>query len=181
MFARQRESLRFDVDAICEACGFVVSKVQPGESRRGDDRLRSISLTHRVGAEDHFFDGNDSQFDQSGNKVYREEVFTEFNEDFKGAYFWEVYRQMPFQVGRMRLMVLPPRRSMQCTATPVAARTSRSRPTRTAASSLGAGKPARPGGRQVYVFDTRGDHTAYNAGGEERVHLTMSMSDTELG
>jgi chemotaxis response regulator CheB len=32
---------------------------------------------------------------------------------------------------------------------------------------------------RVYVVETRSEHTAFNAGAEERVHLTMSMADTE--
>jgi hypothetical protein len=180
MFSRQIDDLQFDVDAIREAYEFVVSRVRPGESRRGADRLRSISLTHREGAAEPVFDGNNSQFDTDGNKVYRESAFTRFNEMFTGTYFWEIYRRMPFQVGRMRLMVLPPltiyamHRDSSCRAH-IAITTN---PDCRIISRTGDNLHVPVDGR-VYVFDTRREHTAYNAGREERVHLTMSIADSE--
>ena len=33
---------------------------------------------------------------------------------------------------------------------------------------------------QVYQVETRREHTAYNAGASERVHLAISMADTEV-
>lgn len=36
-----------------------------------------------------------------------------------------------------------------------------------------------PADGHVYVVDTGAEHTAYNAGDSERVHLVMSMADAE--
>lgn len=180
-FVRRLPGVELDVAAMVAAYQHVRAlTAAPDEARRGADRLRSISLTHRIDAEDEFGDGNQSQFAPDGTKVYREEEFSVFNENLKGTYFWHVYRTLPFPVGRMRLMILAPRTIYQM---------HRDGTTR-AHIAIHTTKDCRlvgpdgatfhiPADGRVYVADTRRRHTAYNAGVVERVHLAVSMADTE--
>jgi Aspartyl/Asparaginyl beta-hydroxylase len=38
-----------------------------------------------------------------------------------------------------------------------------------------------PADGRLYVFDTREEHTAYNAGETHRVHLTIALASEERG
>jgi len=174
------EAPTFDIRQVESAYAAIRQRVQPGESNRNGDVIRTISLTHRPGATDPFYDGNQSQFDQLGRKVYREDLFTVFNEELRDTYFWTVYRSLPFRIGRMRLIVLPPatiyrmhrdatkRAHLAITTNPDCRLTWRD------GNSFHV-----PADGSVYVTDTTIEHTAYNAGRSERVHLVMSMVETE--
>jgi len=171
-----------DVDALLGAYATVRGRVAPVVAARGDDRMRTISLTHRPDAADPIADGNASQFDGAGGMVYREADFSCFNEAFRDTYFWSVYEQLPFAVGRMRLMVLPP-------LTVYGMHRDGSRRAHIAITSnpccrlvAGSGVTAHiPVDGRMYVVDTLTEHTAFNAGTTERVHLVMSLADTEAG
>lgn len=53
--------------------------------RADGSTLRSISLTHRPGATEPLYDGNNTQYDPATNqKLFRESDFTEFNEALNG-------------------------------------------------------------------------------------------------
>ncbi|MFF1308110.1 aspartyl/asparaginyl beta-hydroxylase domain-containing protein [Streptomyces sp. NPDC058307] len=172
--------VRFDVSALVEAYRWVATRAEPGVAQRGQDELRSISLTHRPEAVEPFYDGNQSQFDENGNKVYHEAEFSIFNSYFRDTYFHDIYQQAPFQIGRMRLMVLPPltiyrmhvdatkRTHLAIITNPDSRLTLRSGETFHV-----------PADGFLYTVNTKRMHTAYNSGLQERVHLTMSMADTE--
>jgi len=181
-FVEPLDALRLDVEALLHAYALVSDRVAPVVAARGGDRLRAISLTHRPGAADPFADGNASQFDAAGGKAYREADFSCFHESFRDTYFWTVYEQLPFAVGRMRLMVLPPLTvyGMHRDGTRRAHIAITTNPDCRLVSRVGVTAHVPVDGR-VYVVDTLTDHTAFNAGTTERIHLVMSMSDTEAG
>ncbi len=179
-FVARVEGLRFDPATIVEAYESVRGLVAPGEAARGEDRLRGISLTHRAGAREPLYDGNESQFNAQGQKVYHEADFAEFHDAFKGTYFWHIYQSLPFRVGRARLLVLPPLTiyGMHCDGTRRAHIAVSTNPGCRLVSQTGVTFHV-PVDGQLYVADTQRAHTAYNAGSTERVHLVFAMADTE--
>jgi len=176
------KGLRYDPRALSEACDFVLERIRPDVTSRGADRFRGVSLTHRVGAVDPFSDGSNSQFDASGRKVYRESEFSQFNAQLMDTYFWEIYRSLPFRVGRMRIMILPPLTvyGMHRDATQRAHLAVVTNPDCWLVARSGESFHVPDDGR-VYVAETREEHTAFNAGSTERVHLAISVVDTEQG
>lgn len=182
MFSQQIPDLVFDVDALRSATNEVYGMVAPRETRRGVNVLRAVNLTHRPGSSDPFHEGSVSRRldTDAGAPQVREADYSEFNRDLEKTYFYEVYRSLPFAVGRMRLISLPPstiyrvhvdtsdRAHIAITTNPYARLVS------------GAGDTFHvPVNGGVYRIHTRGEHTAYNAGPADRLHLVMSMSDTE--
>lgn len=167
----------FDVERLRRALRDLTAAAPVVTAARGADVLRSVSLTHRVGAAEPWYDGNNSQFDRAtGAKLYEEHDFSIFNHQLDHTYFREVYDSVPFTVGRMRIMVLPPMTVYKMHRDS----------SRRAHLSIHTNDDARlvtrdgetchiaPDGR-VHIADTRRLHTAYNAGVEQRVHLVMSI------
>lgn len=150
-------------------------------SRAEGSTLRSISLTHRPRAVDPIYDGNNTQFNPETNeKLFLERDFTEFNEDFKGTAFYEVWQKMPFRVGRMRLNLLLPLTvySMHRDSAPRAHIALVTNPN-CFLTSDDAQTHHIPADGNVHIFDTTMPHTAYNASRQDRIHLTMALADEE--
>lgn len=149
--------------------------------RADGSTLRSISLTHRPGATEPLYDGNNTQYDPATNqKFFREGDFTEFNEAFTGTGFYDLYQRMPFRVGRMRLNLLPPLTvfTMHRDSAPRAHIVLSTNPDCFLMSG-DAQTHHVPADGNVYVFDTTLPHTALNASREDRVHITMALADEE--
>jgi Aspartyl/Asparaginyl beta-hydroxylase len=174
MFDRLRHPV-FDIERLQESYQEVRAVATPAVSSRGGSCLRSISLTHRPGAEQPLFDGNVSQF-KNGARVYEESQFSEFNHMFRDTYFYEVYRALPFQVGRMRLMHLDPVTvyGMHCDG---ARRAHLAIDTNVDCLILFRSGEALhiPDDGTVWIIDATQPHTAVNASERERVHLAISI------
>lgn len=171
---------RCDAAALIDAYRAVRGRAAVKTAARGRDTLSSISLTHRPGAADPLHDGSNSQFGPLGDKVYEENEFSVFNEAFCDTYFFEIYNALPFQAGRVRLMMLPPLKiyKMHRDATKRAHIAIVTNPD--CRLVFRSGQTAHvPADGRLYVADTREFHTAYNAGDSERVHLAISMAETE--
>lgn len=172
-----------DVPALLDAYERLIAAHGIGQAQRAEgSTLRSISLTHRPGAADPFYDGNQSQFDPvTGMMVYSEAEFTEFNKQLRGTAFESVYHSLPFRVGRARLMVLPPLTvyNMHSDSAPRAHFALTTNPGCWLISQTGKAHHV-PADGSLYVFDTTRPHTALNASQLTRVHLTLSMADFEI-
>ena len=172
----------FDVNLLRRACDQVLDRVQPLVADRGGDPVTCVSLTHRPGAADPLADGLESQFAPDGTLRYLEREFSCFNDDFADTYFATVWRSVRalFPLGRMRLMVARPQKiyRMHADATKRAHLAIHTNPDAYLVGPDGTSHHVPADGR-LRVFDTRVRHTAFNAGTVDRVHLTMSVADTE--
>jgi hypothetical protein len=160
----------------------IVSKNAVRHSPRADgSTLRSISLTHRPGAKEPLYDGNNTQYNPATNeKLFLEGDFSVFNREFEGTVFHEIYQRMPFRIGRMRFNQLPPLTvfTMHQDSAPRAHIVLSTNPNCFLMSGDGQAHNV-PADGNVHVFDTTMPHTAFNASQENRVHLTMSLVDEE--
>ncbi|WP_280385326.1 aspartyl/asparaginyl beta-hydroxylase domain-containing protein [Nocardia wallacei] len=172
----------FDVNLLRKACEEVMERVAPMVTDRAGDRVTCVSLTHRPEAVDPLSDGLQSQFAPDGTLRYLESEFTCFNEEFADTYFATVWRSVTalMPVGRMRLMIVGPQQlyRMHADATKRAHLAIHTDPDAFLVGPDGQGHHVPADGR-LRVFDTRLRHTAFNAGTTERVHLTMSVANTE--
>lgn len=170
----------FDVNLLRSAYEEVKARVEPMVGDRSGDPLTCISLTHRPDATDRLAD--ESQFAPEGTLRYLERELCCFNEDFADTYFAVVHQAMSavLPVGRMRLMIVRPGRvyRMHADATKRAHLAIHTDPEAFLVGPTGRGHHVPVDGR-VRVFDTRLRHTAFNAGSAERVHVVMSVADTE--
>ncbi len=150
--------------------------------RADGSTLRSISLTHRPNASDPLYDGNNTQYDPATNrKLFLESDFTVFNEGFRKTAFYNLYKALPFRVGRMRLNLLPALTvfNMHRDSAPRGHIALITNPDCFLASGDGQAVHIPPDGN-VYLFDTTLPHTAFNSSRLDRLHLTMSLADEEL-
>ncbi|HET8682686.1 MAG TPA: aspartyl/asparaginyl beta-hydroxylase domain-containing protein [Micromonosporaceae bacterium] len=169
--------LRFDPAAIKAAYREFLARVP--DAPAGSSLSTGLGLTHRPGVDDPWRDAGIGQFDQStGRKRYEEDEFSEFNQACRDLVFYDIYRSMPFRVGRMRLITL----------SPVDMYHMHTDSTRKAHVAIDTNEDCRlffrtgltyhvPEDGRVHVFDTRTHHSAYNAGQTDRVHLVMSIID----
>jgi hypothetical protein len=174
--------LQIDTEGLVESYHSILARNGILETPRADgSTLRSVSLTHRPGAVQPMYDGNNTQYDPSDDrKLFLERDFSVFNEELKDTAFYDIYRRMPFRVGRMRLNLLPPKVvfPMHRDSAPRAHVALITNPD----CFLVAETPEIhhvPNDGNIYIFDTTLPHTAFNASQEARVHLTMSLSDFE--
>ncbi|MFD8249685.1 aspartyl/asparaginyl beta-hydroxylase domain-containing protein [Nocardia sp. NPDC059691] len=172
----------FDVDLLRQAYEEVMQRVRPIIADRAGDSVTAVSLTHRRDATDPLTDGLQSQFAPDGAMRYLESEFCCVNEALADTYFaivWQSVRAL-MPVGRMRLMIVPPRKvyRMHADATQRAHLAIRTDPEAFLVGPDGDGYHVPADGR-VRVFDTRLRHTVFNAGTVDRVHLVMSVADTE--
>jgi hypothetical protein len=145
--------------------------------RRDGSTLRSFSLTHRPRAKDPLHDGNNTQYAPDNSRLFEEADFTEFNPAFEDTIFYEIYRSMPFSVGRMRLNFLPertvfPMHRDSATRAHIALKTNEN----CFLMSGDAQAHHVPTDGNTYIFDTKLPHTALNASREDRIHLTMAVA-----
>ncbi|WP_432078977.1 hypothetical protein [Streptomyces sp. YPW6] len=173
------DSVRLDHDEIVRAYAQYLERLPDAPSGKPEDRLRRLGLTHRAGAEDPWRDAGTGQFNQqTGEKNFEEREFAFFNEALKDTYFYELYRQLPFRAGRMRLVTLNPGEIYHM-------HTDHSR---VAHVSITTNEDSRllfrsghtyhvPTDGRIHILNTLRHHSAYNAGGTERIHLTMTLAD----
>ena len=170
----------FDVVRLVTATERVLETFKIGYSSRANGSPNeSISLTSRRGAKEPLYDGSESQFDPVTNrKLYEEREFSEFNKEFLGTIFHDIYLAMPFQIGRMRINLLPPRTSL-CAHKDSAPRAHVALITNPYCFiSDGNGITTYvPADGNTYLFDTTKTHFAVNASGKKRYHLTISVAD----
>jgi hypothetical protein len=167
----------FDPNLLESALDDLLKVRDVAKAARGTDRLRSLSLTHRLGAVDPWADGNNSQFERTtGRRLYEESEFCVFNVELDGTYFRQVYDALPFTCGRMRIMLLPPLTIYKMHVDS----------SRRAHLALRTNEDARlvfrdgftyhvPRDGKVHVLDTTVPHSAYNAGLQDRYHLAISV------
>ncbi len=138
-----------------------------------------LGLTHRPGAPDPWRDAAIGQFNPvTGAKRYEEEEFSSFQDGCRDLVFFEIYRCVPFRVGRMRLITLDP-------ADIYHMHTDSTRKAHVAVETnedcrllFRTGQTYRvPLDGRVHLIDTRTPHSAYNAGEQSRVHLVLSVLD----
>ncbi|RBO86463.1 aspartyl/asparaginyl beta-hydroxylase domain-containing protein [Nocardia puris] len=172
----------FDLALLRQAYDHVLGLIEPMTTERNGEPLRCISLTHRPGAEDLLADGLVSQFTPNGTMRYHEREFSCFNPMFSDTYFAVVHQAVSalMPIGRMRLMILAPGtvHRMHADATKRAHLAIHTDPNAYLVGPDGHGHHIPADGR-LRVFDTRAQHTVFNAGTTDRVHLLMSIADTE--
>ncbi|MGN2641027.1 aspartyl/asparaginyl beta-hydroxylase domain-containing protein [Nocardia takedensis] len=172
----------FDIALLRQAYNDALDLVEPINTERDGEPLRCVSMTHRPDAEDPLTDGLLSQFTPNGHMRYHEREFSCFNPMFSGTYFAVVHRAVSalMPIGRMRLMILAPGTvyRMHADATKRAHLAIHTDPDAYLVGPGGQGHHIPADGR-LRVFDTRARHTAFNAGVVDRVHLLLSVADTE--
>ncbi|MGQ4600321.1 aspartyl/asparaginyl beta-hydroxylase domain-containing protein [Nocardia sp. R6R-6] len=172
----------FDVSLLRQAYNDVLDLVAPMNTERNGEPLRCIPMTHRPHAEDLLADGLVSQFTPGGIMGYLEREFSCLNPMFSDTYFAVVHRAVSalMPIGRMRLMIMTPGTvyRMHADATKRAHLAIHTDPDAYLVGPDGHGHHIPADGR-LRVFDTRTRHTAFNAGTVDRVHLLMSVADTE--
>lgn len=167
---------QFEHDEILKAYQQVVDRVPVTDPENPDHRLRRLGLTHRAGAEDPWHDAGNGQFNQAtGEKNFEESDFSFFNEELKDTYFYEIYQSLPFQIGRMRLVALHPSEiyHMHTDASRVAHMAVITNEDCRLLLRRGETYHVPTDGR-IYILNTKLHHSAYNAGGTSRIHLTMT-------
>ncbi|ROR35302.1 hypothetical protein [Kitasatospora cineracea] len=168
--------LQFDHQEILRAYQQVVDRVPVTDPEHPEHRLRRLGLTHRAGAADPWHDAGTGQFDQkTGEKHFEESEFAFFNEELKDTYFHHLYQSLPFRIGRMRLVPLHPGEiyHMHTDASRVAHVAIVSNEDSRLLFRTGHTYHVPTDGR-VHLLNTRLHHSAYNAGGTTRIHLTMT-------
>ncbi|WP_406315716.1 aspartyl/asparaginyl beta-hydroxylase domain-containing protein [Streptosporangium sp. NBC_01639] len=169
--------LLFDPEKITEAYQQVVDRVPVADPANPDHRLRRLGLTHRAGADDPWHDAGNGQFNQAtGEKNFEEAEFRFFNEELTDTYFHEIYRSLPFQIGRMRLVALHPSEiyHMHTDASRVAHMAIKTNEDCRLLLRRGETYHVPTDGR-IHILNTLLHHSAYNAGGDTRIHLTMTI------
>ena len=78
-----------------------------------DNPTEQIGLTHTAKE----YEGKDKRYEACGstmNLKFEETEFTEFNEDLKDTYFYEVYKTLStmYNLGRVRLLKIEPKRCL---------------------------------------------------------------------
>lgn len=161
--------LTFDVDALIRE-----TERAQREWGFGEDR-RQLCLTSRPGAQEPLRDGE-------GNLLGRgaETDFTVFNREFEGTVFEDIYRTVPYRLGRVRLMALPPRScySFHQDSEPRLHIAIVTNPQAFLLLDAGGNNLKRlhlPADGRLWWVDTRKIHSAMNAGEELRVHLVASI------
>ncbi|PKW00401.1 Aspartyl/Asparaginyl beta-hydroxylase [Streptomyces sp. 1222.5] len=171
--------LRFSHDKIVEAYQQYLERVPLPASGNAEDRFRRLGLTHRANAEDPWRDAGNGQFNQAtGEKNFEESEFCEFNEELKDTYFYEIYKNLPFRPGRMRLVTLHPGEiyHMHTDASRVAHMAIQTNEDSRLLFRSGHTYHVPTDGR-IHILNTIRHHSAYNAGGTDRIHLTMTLAD----
>lgn len=178
-FLLMRLDTGFDIVQLHEDFRRIMALHSARATPRADGTThRSLSLTHRPGVADPLYDGSNSQYDPDTNqRLFEEGDFTEFNPEFRNTIFYDIYRAMPSQIGRMRLNLIPPltvftMHQDSAIRAHVAVKTN---PDCLLISRDGQAHHV-PVDGNAYIFDTKQPHTAFNASREERVHLTIALA-----
>ncbi|MGI5500370.1 aspartyl/asparaginyl beta-hydroxylase domain-containing protein [Lentzea sp. CA-135723] len=170
--------LQFDPEKITEAYQQVVDRVPVTDPANPEHRLRRLGLTHRRDAQDPWHDAGNGQFDQAtGQKNFEEADFGFFNEELKDTYFYEIYQSLTFQIGRMRLVALHPSEiyHMHTDASRVAHMAIKTNEDARLLLRRNGETYHVPTDGRIHILNTKLHHSAYNAGGDTRIHLTMTI------
>lgn len=177
MSAVQSEGLAFDL-ALARAALEQVTARYPLTHER-----RQLSLTGRSETDPSVEDGIGSIYDfKSSRWLAREADFRHFHPEFKSTYFHEIYERVQRHtggaIGRMRLMLLPPKACYSLHQDPTI-RYHLVLKTNPQALLIFPknGLVHLPADGKLYQVDTRQLHTAMNGGDEDRIHLVMSASE----
>ena len=171
--------LELSHDKLVEAYQEYLERVPMPASGKPEDRFRRLGLTHRPHAEDPWRDAGSGQFNQeTGGKYFEEREFSLFNEELKDTYFFEVFNSLPFRPGRVRLVTLRPGEiyHMHTDASRVAHMALQTNEDSRLLFRSGHTYHVPTDGR-VHILNTIRHHSAYNAGGTDRVHMTMTLAD----
>jgi hypothetical protein len=141
------------------------------EKRFGEHR--QICLTSVVDSDDPLFDG-------AGKASRPETDFVIFNREFEGTIFEEIYLSLPYRLGRLRFMVVPPRtcysfHSDTETRIHLAIKTDVSNFFIVENNPEECWRFHIPADGGIYEVDTRRRHTFLNTGEEPRVHLVGNV------
>jgi hypothetical protein len=88
--------IQFNVDVLEKELDAVLARYPLTNDRR------QLCLTNIPGSVDPLWDA-------AGRGKYLETAYSHFNAEFEGTIFEEIVRQSPFRLGRVRLMMIPPR------------------------------------------------------------------------
>jgi hypothetical protein len=166
-FIYQRTGVTFSVERLLEG-------LEPFRHLLNGDN-RQLCLTSRPGSPDPlregagWFDGVESDF-------------SVFNEEFKGTIFEEIYHRVPYKLGRVRFMLMPPRAcySFHADKEPRLHIALVSNPNAYLLidddSALRSWKIKIPANGHVYWVNTQRIHTALNTdANEDRIHLVANI------
>lgn len=170
--------LGFDVDRLLSDYQRIIDENLGGEAGSG---ATIVNFTHRPGAADPFRDGAETQYDlTTGRRRFAEAEFSTFNDQLKDTGFYELYQKLPFTVGRMRVRSLAPGKAMTMHAdtSPRAHVALVTNPFCYLTTADGQMHHV-PADGNVYVFDTRLEHTAFNASEQPRLQLAIALADQE--
>jgi hypothetical protein len=170
----QRLELSFDVDRLEKDACAILEKFDFLWERK----IKQLMVTCRASDRDPDFDGIGKQESSVSNEDFQKE-FCQINPRFAGTYLEEVWRQFPYRVGRVRLMVLHERMcySLHTDAQPryhLALRTHEK------CYMVYEGHPRWyrvPRNGNIYLVHTDVAHTAFNAGEGDRVHLVFDSCE----
>jgi hypothetical protein len=166
-------NLHYDVARLWNDCRSIIETWGWGE-------LGQIGLTHQPGVIDpvrQIFNGVGSLSRIS--PALQERHFTDLNEVCYGTYIEEVYRSLPYKIGRFRLMRVQPRRcySIHCDSS-----MRLHLPLITNPSALMLFPDDNkilhlPADGRIFLIDTTRRHSAMNGGLEDRYHLVGALHE----
>lgn len=156
------ERLVTDTEFICKTYGL------------GRD-LPQLCLTSRPNSENPLLDGAGSLLNRG-----LEGDFTHFNSHFNNTIFRKIYEELPFPVGRVRLMFLEPGKSysMHMDSEPrlhIAIKTNKNALITIRNSFGDMVNEHIPANGSLWWIDTTKMHTATNNGSSDRIHLVASI------
>ena len=182
----ERLSLSFDIGALREALAECLRRSDFMGGMQ-DEGFAALPLTQRPGQTEwtendlsgrYWLRGDDRYVEEAREDLVPEKAFSEFNPDFAGTYFEEVYCQLAtrFPIGRMRVLSKglyncnswhrdpEPRLHIPIVTNPGSLFVVNHHVTHL------------PADGSVYFTDTRGYHTALNGGETRRVHIVAALA-----
>ncbi len=137
------------------------------------DDHRQLCLTHRPGSQDPLWEG-------IGRSLVNDAEFSQFNDEFRGTIFETIYKKLPYRLGRVRLLFMPPRTcySLHRDTEPrihVAIRTDPQARLLVEDDAERFWNVHVPVDGRAYWIDTTRPHTAINGSTSARVHLVANI------
>ena len=186
----QKLELKFDIQQLQEALRECVSKVgYQGDMQ--DQGFAAIPVTQRPGQTTwtendlsgrYWIRGDDRYVEEPREDLVPEKQFSELNPTFQGTYFEHVFIELTqrFPIGRTRILSKPqyncnswhrdpePRLHIPILSNPGSVFVVNHHATHL------------PADGSVYFTDTRGYHTAFNGGDDNRVHLVAALAFEQI-
>ncbi len=118
----------------------------------------------------------DIRLAHSNSYGLEEKDFTKFNTNFNGTIFEEIYKTFPYEIGRMRLMKMGPKKCYWLHNDPGLIRYHFAVVTNPGAFILyeKGNHYHIPADGYAYEMDANTNHTALNSGREDRIHLVLN-------